>query len=124
MTQMVVEIARQLRSRPTDAEKRIWSHLRNRQLDGHRFRRQAPIDPYIVDFVCFERRLIIEIDGGQHTEQGDAARTQYLTDAGFRILRFWNNDALANPEGVIESILQALRADPPPHPSPARGEGD
>jgi len=82
-----------------------------RQVDGLRFRRQAPIGRYIVDFVCFEQRLIIEIDGGQHADRTgqDAARTRWLEGEGFRVIRFWNNDVLDNTEGVVESIRLALR---------------
>ena len=90
----------------TDAERRIWSRLRSRQL-GPRFRRQAPIGPYIADFACFDPRLIIEIDGGQHDEQRgyDSRRDGWLKSQGFVVLRFWNNEVLENAEGVLERIL-------------------
>jgi len=103
--------ARLLRTNPTEAEKRLWTVLRRQQVAGHRFRRQAPIGRYIVDFVCLRRRLVIEIDGGQHADrvQADAARSAWLESQGFRVLRFWNNDVLGNTNGVVEAIRQALR---------------
>ena len=84
---MTVPVARKLRKKLTDAEHRIWSRLRLRQLDGMKFRRQAPIDQYVVDFLCLEKRLIVEIDGGQHTVQSDKARTAWLEAQGFTIVR-------------------------------------
>lgn len=103
--------ARELRKAMTDAERRLWGRLRNEQL-GARFRRQAPIGPYIADFVCFAQRLVIECDGGQHAEPVQAAhdgeRTAFLEDAGFRVLRFWNNEVLGNLDGVVERITQVL----------------
>jgi len=116
-------IARKLRRRPTDAEVRPWSRLRRHQLDGRRFRRQVPIGPYVADFVCLDARLIVEVDGGQHDEARDGARTAWLKSQDFNVVRFWNNDVLGNTEGVVEAIRDALRASPPPRPSPARGEG-
>ena len=122
---MASENARAMRQAATEAEKRLWSILRRRQIDGCRFRRQVPIDPYIADFVCFSHRLIIEVDGGQHARQSerDRRRTRWLEGQGFRVLRFWNNEVLENPEGVrakIESVLQEL--DPPlPNPPPQGG---
>ena len=124
-------IARRLRKNPTDAETRLWSRLRRKQLDGHRFRRQVSLGPYVADFVCFEARLIVEVDGGQHAERAaDTARTAWLEAQGYRVLRFWNNDVLGNIDGVVETIRAAFARHsspvkhPPPHPSPARGEGD
>ena len=116
--------ARQLRRRQTDAEKALWRLLRNRALSGAKFRRQQPIDRYVVDFVCLEANLIIELDGGQHmvNEGADLARTEDLNDLGFRVLRIWNNDMLTNPEGVSRVILKALNA-PHPNPLPQAGEG-
>ena len=85
--------------------------MRNRQLDGHKFRRQHPIGIFVADFVCIERRLIIELDGGQHADSADdARRTAWLEDHGWRVIRFWNNDVLTGTEGVLEVILQALRS--------------
>jgi len=106
------EFARDLRRNPSDAEIRLWSHLRGRRLDGYRFRRQHPIGPFIVDFVCTEQRLVIEADGGQHSENvaADERRTKWLAARGWRVVRFWNNDILARTESVLQAILAALRA--------------
>jgi len=94
----------------TDAERALWRSLRQRQADGHRFRRQVPIDRYIVDFACLEARLIIEVDGGQHSgSTTDTTRDAYLRAQGFQGLRFWNNDVLANREGVFRTITEALK---------------
>ncbi len=102
--------ASQLRTNATEAEKRLWYFLRNRQLAGYKFRRQFPIPPYIVDFICLEQRLIIELDGGQHAdaEAYDAARTAFLDQQGFRVLRFWNNDVLGDTSAVLADVLQEL----------------
>lgn len=104
--------ASQLRTNATEAEKRLWCFLRNRQLAGYKFRRQFPIPPYIVDFVCLEQRLVIELDGGQHADAMayDAARTSFLEQQGFRVLRFWNNDALSNTAAVVDQITKALES--------------
>ena len=114
--------ARQLRRNMTDAERALWHALRGKQLGGHRFRRQHPIGPYVVDFVCLEAKLVIEIDGGQHNEsQADSDRDAGLKAAGFRVLRFWNNDVLSNAAGVCDAVLAALG--PHPGPPPHAGEG-
>jgi len=102
-------LARHLRRRPTDAEKALWRRLRDRRLGGLKFRRQVSIPPHVVDFYCAESQLVVEVDGGQHTEEGDAARTDALTAAGYRVVRFWNHDVLGNMEGVLETILAAAR---------------
>lgn len=104
------ECARVLRKNQTEAERALWKHLRMRQLDGYRFRRQQPLGQYIVDFACLEKRLVVELDGGQHTEQvgSDTARTVWLETQGFRVLRFWNNDVLSEIEAVKEAIKEAL----------------
>jgi len=108
--------ARRLRRDATDAETALWHRLRARALAGHKFVRQEPIGPYTVDLVCRERRLIIEVDGGQHAEcSRDGARDRWLADRNYRVLRFWNNDVLTNIEGVLETIGAAL-AEAPPHP--------
>jgi very-short-patch-repair endonuclease len=114
-----------LRKRTTEAEKLLWKHVRARQLDNFKFRRQQQIDNYIVDFVCFEKRLVIELDGGQHSVQTqmDLIRDNYLRDQGFKILRFWNNEIMKNINGVMEVIRETLISSPSPYPSPARGEG-
>jgi very-short-patch-repair endonuclease len=100
-----------LRANGTDSERRLWSKLRRRQLDGFRFRRQAPIGPFIVDFVCLERHIVIELDGGQHAEQeaADTKRMQWLEQEGYRVIRFWNDDVLKNSGGVVAEILELLR---------------
>jgi very-short-patch-repair endonuclease len=100
--------ARQLRSTRTDAEIRLWSRLRRKQLGGFR---QQPIGPYIVDFFCPEAKLVIEVDGGQHNveEEKDERRTPWLEERGFRVIRFWNNDVLSNTDGVMLTVLEKLR---------------
>jgi adenine-specific DNA-methyltransferase len=97
--------ARNLRKSQTDAEQRLWAAVRNRQIAGMKFRRQVAIGPHIADFVSFEVRLIVEVDGGQHADStADAKRTAYLEAHGFRVIRFWNNEVLQNLEGVLQSI--------------------
>jgi very-short-patch-repair endonuclease len=116
LARRLIRYARELRLNQTDAEARLWSYLRNRQLNEAKFRRQIAIDPYIVDFICTDHMLIIELDGGQHAEhvERDEKRTRFLESRGYRVLRFWNNDVLSNTEGVIEVILAELQK----HPSP------
>ena len=103
--------ARALRRDQTDVERKLWSLLRGRRLDGFKFRRQVPIDRYFADFACVEAKLVVELDGGQHADQAgyDAARTQTLEALGWRVLRFWNPDVVLEPEGVIGTILVHLR---------------
>ncbi|MBL0924292.1 MAG: DUF559 domain-containing protein [Sphingomonadaceae bacterium] len=103
-------IARRLRRDRTEAESRLWRYLRNRQMEGAKFRFQAPVEPYVADFLCVEAKLIIELDGGQHGVQveKDAARTKALEAAGYTVIRFWNNDVLANTEGVLEMVRLAV----------------
>ena len=107
---MNTKSARELRKNLTDAERRLWQKLKRRQAATVKFRRQQPIGPYIVDFVCFERRVIVEVDGGQHAEQiaYDGKRTRWLEAQGYRVLRFWNNDVLANTEAVLQTILDVV----------------
>jgi very-short-patch-repair endonuclease len=95
-------------------------------LASWKFSRQKPIGPYIVDFVCREASLIVEIDGGQHADRvaRDEARTAYLESLGYRVIRFWNNEVLSNTDAVMETILHELTTDPSPQPSPRRGEGE
>ena len=101
--------ARALRVTMTDAERRLWACLRGRRLVGYKFRRQHPLGRFIVDFACIEHRLMIEADGGQHSEnEADERRTAWLQRRGWRVLRFWNNEILTNSEGVQEAILEAL----------------
>jgi very-short-patch-repair endonuclease len=104
------ENARRLRRGATDAERRLWSALRDRRLEGYRFRRQFPIGPFIADFACTRHRVIVEADGGQHVDsESDQRRTAWLESEGWRVLRFWNNDVLANTNGVVETILKELQ---------------
>jgi very-short-patch-repair endonuclease len=119
-----------MRADPTPAERRLWAMLRDRRMPKAKFRRQHVIDPYIVDFACLERWLIIEADGGQHAESlADRRRDAHLGDRGFRVLRFWNNEVLENPDGVFEMIFAALHTPHPPTaaqwapPSPHAGRG-
>jgi very-short-patch-repair endonuclease len=101
--------AKAMRLVATDAEKKLWQLLRSRQLDAFKFWRQVAIGNYIVDFICHEKRLIVEADGGQHAENSkDTERDRWLTEAGYRVLRFWNNEVLKNPNGVLEAILIEL----------------
>ncbi|WP_306088334.1 endonuclease domain-containing protein [Qipengyuania flava] len=112
-----------MRHEPTEAEARLWSILRAGRMAGAKFKRQEQIGDYIVDFVCFAERLIVEADGSQHVENGaDQVRDAWLKSQDFRILRFWNNDILRDTEAVGEAIHAALRP-PLPNPSPARGVG-
>ena len=107
---MDTQSARELRSNLTDAERCLWQKLKRRQIAGVKFRRQQPIGYFIVDFVCFECRVIVEVDGGQHAEQlhYDEQRTRWLEAQGYRVLRFWNNDVLANTEAVAQAVLDAV----------------
>ena len=103
------KLARALRRQMTEAEKMMWSKLRDRRLEGVKFKRQKPIAGYIVDFVALDFKLIVEIDGGQHAENAeDAARTRVLEECGYHVVRFWNNDVLGNIDGVLEALVQEL----------------
>ena len=118
----LTNLARNLRNNPTEAEKQIWYMLRQK-ISGVKFRRQGVIGQYIVDFVCFEKRLIIEIDGGQHAEnESDKVRDKWLRSEGFEVLRFWNQEVLNNRQGVLENIFQYLN--PPALTLPTEGEGN
>jgi very-short-patch-repair endonuclease len=112
-------IARRLRRDSTDAERALWLRIRDRRLEGLKFKRQVPAAGYIVDFLCADAHLIIELDGSQHAVRAaaDARRTQVLEAAGYLVLRFWNNDVLGNMDGVLEEIVATLRP-VAPHPSP------
>ena len=94
----------------TDAELLLWQHLRNRQLGGYKFRRQKPIGPFIVYFICVEKHLIIEVDGGQHAEQleADKKRTRFLEQNGYKVIRFWNNEVILKSESVLNEILSVV----------------
>src|SRR5579875_2076508 len=135
---MYRDLARQLRKNMTEAERCLWRELRYRQIAGCRFRRQAPIGSYIADFVCFEKKLIIELDGGQHAEQitEDATRTAWFIGQGFTVVRFWNHQVLEELDSVLEAIWRVVVSSPHPNPppqggrekkaqpSPTRGEGE
>ena len=113
--------ARELRKNLTEAERTLWRYLRLRQFDGNKFRRQQPIGKYIVDFVCLEKKLIVEVDGGQHSEQVvyDSERNEWLERQGFRMLRFWNNQVLKEIDAVKERMMEELISDScTPHLSP------
>lgn len=116
--------AKALRQNMTHAERLLWKHLRAHRLCGQKFRRQQPIGPYIVDFVHFAARLIVECDGGQHNESEiDIQRDSWLQEQGFKVLRFWNHDILNQTESVLTTIFAVLNP-LSPNPSPARGEGN
>ena len=123
--------AKSLRANMTEAERRLWYHLRAHRFAGMKFRRQAPVGPYIVDFASLKKNLIVEVDGSQHADsESDRRSTQWLEDQGFRILRFWNNEVLSNTGGVLEAIMIAA-TNPSPGvslrdapPSPTGGEGN
>ena len=117
--------AKHLRRNMTDAEHLLWRHLRGHRLAQHKFRRQQPLGPYVVDFVHFGARLIVEADVGQHNaSERDAQRDAWLKGQGFRVLRFWNNEILLNTDQVLAVIFEAVGGvSASPQPSPARGEG-
>ncbi len=103
-------VARKLRNDMTDAERRLWSHLRASQLGGVKFTRQLPIGDFVVDFACRSARIAVELDGGQHSDSAtDDARTQIIEAHGYRVIRFWNNDVLQNTDGVLTTILEELK---------------
>jgi very-short-patch-repair endonuclease len=105
----VVKTQRARRLDATDAERKLWYELRSRSILGFKFVRQEPIGPYVADFACRERRVIVEVDGGQHADsERDVARDRWLTDQGYRVLRFWNNDVMSNIDGVLETIAAVL----------------
>jgi very-short-patch-repair endonuclease len=109
---LITQAAQELRQRQTEAEEILWNRLRNKQLNGAKFRRQEPIGKYIVDFVSFEDRLVLEIDGSPHNavevKTKDSQRTLWLEGEGFKVLRFWNSDVLNDAEGVLEKIKDNL----------------
>jgi adenine-specific DNA-methyltransferase len=127
-SRLLQTFAREMREAPTDAEARMWHFLRNRRMAGWKFRRQHPITKYIVDFICIDAGLAIELDGGQHADllaqQADEERSAFLAERNLRVLRFWNNEVLQQTEPVLERILLELDgASPHPNPLPPRGEG-
>ncbi|MDD5465772.1 MAG: DUF559 domain-containing protein [Candidatus Omnitrophica bacterium] len=112
MKKLLTPNAKRLRNNPTEAEKYLWYMFRNKNL-GVKFRRQTVIGKFIVDFVCFENKLIVEIDGGQHAQsEYDSARDQWLREQGFKILRFWNHDVLGKRDGVLQKIVEHLKSTP------------
>ena len=117
--------ARHMRADPTDAERKLWWHLRHRiELRATHFRRQVRIGPYIADFASHRLKLIVELDGGQHADRtSDVVRTRRLEADGYRVLRFWNNNVLSNIDGVLELIVSAVSLLPPPPTPPHKGEG-
>jgi very-short-patch-repair endonuclease len=106
---MSTALARALRHRGTDAERALWRSLRHRTAEGLRFRRQVPVGPFIADFACWEARLVVEVDGGQHSAERDAGRTAALEARGWRVLRFWNSDVLGNLDGVLQVTVAAAK---------------
>ena len=120
--------AAELRRDSTDAERKLWRHLRNRNLGGFKFRRQVTIGPFIADFACVDCKLIVEADGGQHGSPQDDRRSAYLQSLGWKVLRFWNNDILQQTEAILEIILgeceQRKEGKPSPCPLPLAGEGE
>jgi very-short-patch-repair endonuclease len=120
--------SRTLRKEMTIAERLLWKALRNKQLNQYKFRRQHPYGKYILDFVCLEAKLVIEVDGGQHQENTmyDQNRSMWLERQGFKVLRFWNNEVLNNLDAVMQVIWHELHLDiqPPSQPSPCQGEGE
>lgn len=102
--------ARTLRAESTDVERKLWALLRGRRLEGVKFRRQFPIDRYFADFACVEAKLVVELDGGQHTDKADydEQRSKTLEACGWRVIRFWNSDVIENADGVADTILAEL----------------
>jgi len=117
--------AQQLRNNATEQERLLWLEPRKRRFRGHKFSRQIPVGPFICDFVCRRAKLVIELDGGQHSANvgKDASRTRFIESAGYRVLRFWNHEVTGNLEGVLQMIGTALGDCPPPGPLPG-GEGE
>jgi len=119
--------ARRLRKHSTDTEQHLWRHLRDRKIEGFKFRRQQPVGGYVVDvvdFVNFEKKVVVELDGGQHAfDPGDKIRDEWLRAEGYKVLRFWDNQVFSNLEGVLESIRNALLT-PHPDPLPQGERGD
>jgi very-short-patch-repair endonuclease len=112
------EHAKDLRGRMTDAERRLWYRLRAHRLNGHKFKRQVPVGPYVVDFASLDRKLIIEVDGGQHAESSaDRRRDAFLRGQGYRVIRFWNNDVLRQTDSVLEEIVAAIENAAAPLPA-------
>ena len=124
MSDKLTPLAKSLRKRATDTERLLWKYLRASQFEGLKFRRQQPIGKYIVDFVCFEKKIIVELDGGQHshpsTRQKDNARNKWFEADGYKVLRFWDNEVLKDTKGVLEEIRKYCSNHPPLNPLPSR----
>jgi very-short-patch-repair endonuclease len=120
----IITFAKRMRTEPTKAEAKLWWHLRHRlKVPGTHFRRQVRLGKFVADFASHKRKLVIEIDGGQHAESldADAVRTKFLEGEGYRVLRFWNNEVMTNIDGVLEEIQKCLVTTPTPSPSPQGG---
>lgn len=116
---VTLQRARDMRRESTDAERKLWYHLRAGRLNNLKFRRQHPVPPYIVDFCCMDKKLIVELDGSQHSPDVDVTRTAYLKSQGFNVIRFWDSEALTQTDSVLDAIWNAVLApDPLPNPSP------
>ncbi len=124
MADKLTDLAKELRKRSTDTERLLWKHLRTKQFEGLKFKRQQPVGKYIVDFICFEKKIIIELDGGQHTQpsetQKDKERDIWFEAQGYKVLRFWDNEVFMNTRGVLEFIKAYLQEHPPLDPLPSR----
>jgi very-short-patch-repair endonuclease len=124
MANKLIPLAKSLRKRTTDTEQVLWQHLRAKHFGGFKFRLQQPIGTYIVDFVCFEKKIIVELDGGQHAQQEemqkDSIRDQWFEAQGYKVLRFWDNEVLTNIRGVLEVIWTHCLNHPPLNPLPSR----
>jgi very-short-patch-repair endonuclease len=125
MAKELARLAKSLRQRSTDVERLLWSHIRAGRFEGMKFRRQHPIGQYIVDFVCLERKMVIELDGGQHafSDQAprDIERDTWLEKEGYTVVRFWDNEVLINTSGVLEVIRRRLYRTPSPQSPPLKG---
>jgi len=125
MAKGLTHLAKGLRKKSTDAEKLLWSRLRAGRCEGMKFRRQHPVGQYIVDFVCLERKLIIELDGGQHALPGEAwkdrQRDAWLEKEGYTVVRFWDNEVLMNRNGILDAIMERLHRTPSPQSPPLKG---
>ncbi|MCK4778447.1 MAG: endonuclease domain-containing protein [Actinomycetia bacterium] len=125
MKRNLIKRARDLRKNSTDAESLLWKHISRKQLEGIKFRRQHPIENYIVDFICFEKKIVIEVDGGQHNidNKKDIIRDNFFNGKGYKVLRFWNNEVLKNIEGVIGVIREECVKTPSPKIPSRQGRG-
>ena len=126
MEQSLVVRARHLRKSSTDTEQHLWNFLRAKRLNGYKFKRQYIISSYIVDFICIERQLIVELDGSHHMDaiHYDTKRTDYLIDKGYEVLRFWNHDVLQHTDSVLQEIINLLTPSPLPSPPAKNADGE